>query len=124
MSSITGSASATLVSMLNAVNVTASTATRTIHTVANTLDMVDQYVQDARIAQITRSDFNRETMLQRIHEEVAIENAERQHELQRKISSDPVLAKLFSENYAKFDATRKAIETKIQGITNQTVTLN
>lgn len=120
MASITGSATATLVSMLGAINTTANTLTRSINTTASALDMLDQYVQDARTEQLARSIANRDTMLQRVHEESAIDNARRQHELQRQVATDPALAKLFTENYNNFEtSTKLKIEQAIANLDNR-----
>lgn len=119
MSSITKSTGATLVSMLGAVQVTANTTARAVHTIASTLDMLDQYVQDARVAQIANSENNRLTMLDRLQLEASIEAAKHQAMIQREIDADPVLASLFKENFTKFAANREVIESKIKAIDNR-----
>jgi hypothetical protein len=122
--SITQSTGATLVAMLGAVTTTANTLTRTVHTTASALDMLDQYVQDARVEQIARSIASRDTMLQRIHEDSAIENASRQADLQRKLSADPILGALFKENFQRFeDTTKQVIQTKLAQLDNRVATI-
>lgn len=118
MSSITKSTGATLVSMLGAVQVTANTTARAVHTVASTLDMLDQYVQDARAAQIASSIDSRLKMLDRIQVDSAMESAKHQAMIQRELDSDAVLAKLFQENFIKFAANRETIEAKLKALDN------
>lgn len=115
MSSITGSATNTLVSMLAAVQTTANTATRTVQTIASSLDMLDNYVQDARVEQIARSVAHRDSMITRIHEEASMDNAQRQDDLQSRLKTNPSLAALFKENYEKFEKTTlEKINAKLQ----------
>ena len=116
MASITGSATATLVAMLSTVNTTANTATRAVHTVASTLDMLDQYVQDARAEQIARSELSRETMLTRIHEDASIENALRQDNLQSQLKTNASLATLFAENHTALAPTMEIIRQKLAAL--------
>ncbi len=104
MTSITSSVSNTLVSALGAVTVTANTATRTVHTIASGMDMLDQYVQDARREQIARSAANETTLLKRIADETSFENAERRHNLARSLSTNPDLAALFAEEFRSFES--------------------
>ena len=113
MSSITKSTGATLISMLGAVQVTANTTARAVNTAASALDMLDQYVQDARAAQIASSIDNRLKMLDRLQVESALESARYQAEVEREVNADPKLAKLFQENFEKFGANRLIIEQKI-----------
>lgn len=103
MATVTSSASATLVSMLSAVNTTANAVTRSVHTVASSLDMLDQYVQDARAAQIAASRANRSTILSNLRAETARDTAKRHAELQRELAADPIFAKLFKDEYDRFE---------------------
>ena len=112
--SITKSTSATLVSMLGAVQVTANTTARAVNTVASTLDMLDLYVQDARAAQIAASFDNRVKMLDRLQIDSAMESAKHQAQVERELASDPVLARLFVENVERFKANRELIEQRIK----------
>lgn len=119
MSSITQSAGGTLVAMLNAVSTTANTLTRTVHTTASALDMLDQYVQDARVEQIARSVAAREDLLVRIKEESTMGTSKRQADLQRQLQSDPALHALYSENDKLFSATMDKINAKLATLDNR-----
>lgn len=118
MSSITKSTGATLISMLGAVQVTANTTARAVNTAASALDMLDQYVQDARAAQIASSIDSRLKMLDRIQVDSAMESAKHQAMIQRELDSDPILAKLFQENFTKFATNRETIEKKLAALDN------
>ncbi len=113
MSSITKSTGATLVAMLGTVQVTANTMARAVHTTASCLDMLDQYVQDARAAQIASSVDNRMKMLDTIQMNSAMESAKTMAQTQRELDSDPLLAQLYKLNFDKFGANRALIEKKL-----------
>lgn len=119
MSSVTKTTGATLVAMLGAVQVTANTTARAVNTVASTLDMLDQYVQDARASQIANSAVNRLRMLDDLQNSASREAARAQADLQREINADPLFAKLFQENYTKFAANREIIEQKLATLDNR-----
>ena len=121
MSSITKSTGATLVSMLGTVKITADTAARAVHTVASSLDMLDQYVQDARASQIAHSAINRITMLDNLQTESALEAAKSQAAIQRELNADNVLAELFTKNFAKFGEHRLLIQTKLDALDNRVI---
>lgn len=116
MSSITKSTGATLISMLGAVQITANTAARAVHTTASALDMLDQYVQDARAAQIATSADTRLKMLDDIQMNSARDSARAQLELQRELDSDPQFARLYQLNFEKFGANRDVIEQKLKSL--------
>ena len=120
MSSITQSTSNTLVSMLGAVTTSANTVTRSVHTIASGLDMLDQYVQDARREQLARSMLNEKSMLQRIREDAAKDTAQRRDELERMLSASPKLAAHFEKAYGEFEDTMKSIEERLANMSSKT----
>ena len=124
MTSVTKQAGNTLISMMAAVGTTANTATRAVHTISSGLDMLDQYVQDARREQIARSIFNEESMLERIHEDAAKEAAQRRSDLQRQLDADPVLKGHYVEAYKSFDETSKRIKEKLAVLSNRTALID
>lgn len=119
MSSITKSAGNTLVAMLATVSTSANTVTRSVHTVASGLDMLDQYVQDARREQIARSKFAEKSMLNRIREDAAKETAQRRDDLQHMLASSSTLKAHFETAYNEFEETAKQVEAELLTLTHR-----
>lgn len=104
MATIVSASNATATSVLGTVQTLALTVQRTINTAAAGLDMVDTYVEDARLRQTDQSKINRHNYRKNLLLESAVEQARKEHQLHREIGSDPVLTKLFNDNHAELEA--------------------
>jgi hypothetical protein len=104
MATVLSASNATATSILSTVQTLAHTAQRTITTAAAGLDMLDTYVEDARIRQADASKVARHNYRKNLLLESSVEQARKEHQLHREIGSDPVLTKLFNDNHAALEA--------------------
>ncbi|ESX17889.1 hypothetical protein X766_15980 [Mesorhizobium sp. LSJC255A00] len=104
MATVLSASNATATSILSTVQTLAHTAQRTITTAAAGLDMLDTYVEDARVRQADQSKINRHNYRKSLIQESALEQARKEHQLTQEIGSNQVLAKLFNDNHAALEA--------------------
>jgi hypothetical protein len=113
MSSVITTTGNTVVSVLNTINVVATQTARTINTVAAGLDMLDTFVGAARTKQIARTELEMDSFLLELHEDSALQTAQRQKTLSSTLRNDPELSKLFTENHQRLNAVMERIQSKI-----------
>ena len=104
MTTIYKSVNDTSVSVLTAVGTVASSVTKTLTTTASSLDMLDAFVQKAKNQQTERYIAEAVTYHDTLIEDAAMEAAERQAIILKKLNKQFDLAQLYSENFDKLTA--------------------
>jgi hypothetical protein len=113
MSTVSRTAGATAVSVLNTVSTVARSAQRLVTTATSGLDMLDTFVEKSRAKQIASSEFEMETFFKELHEEQSMATSERQLALATKLASNAELKKLYEENHKQFDTVMERVRSKI-----------
>ena len=106
------SISSTFGKLLNTVGTVADAATKIVDNTASTLDMADLYIRTAKEKQEARVAADMDTFYEDLQNEVALENAVKQTELNTVLNSNSELKKIFETKHANLNATIDKIRTK------------
>lgn len=104
MATVLSASNATATSILSTVETFAHTVRRVINTGASGVDMLDTYVEDARLRQTDLSKINRHNYRKNLIMESSMEQARKDQQVIREIGNDAVLKQLFDANHQELEA--------------------
>lgn len=108
MTTIVKSINDTTVHMLSAIGTVANSVANTVNTAASSLDMLDAFIQSAKMRQVERITTDDALYVQSYRNEAAIVAAKEITKLTKELSSDSTLEKAFAENLKLIEAAHAA----------------
>ncbi len=112
MTSITQSITQTTSNVLGTISTVANTASRTVTTIASSLDMLDTYVSAAKEKQQARTAVDMHNFYEVLHKEAALENAMREEALEKELQKNSNLKKHYDDQFSKLETIIKSVQTK------------
>ena len=104
MTTVTKSVNDSVVSVLNTVTTIANQTSNTITTLTSGLEMLDVFVNTQKTKQLARTKIELSTFHDRLIEDSALEEAERQMEILNKVKQSAEFKSLYEQNHKKLAA--------------------